>query len=341
MATLFVVFAIVFYAGFLKTERRLLLVSSLLFQLLAYSTKEISVVIPILLVVLAWSWKKIYKKFPKSFIHLVFWIFSALLAGAYAVLEIILQEGGDTFATNNYSIGASGIFRIPFALLDLFVPLRPFQNLFSPTIAVIVFVLIVVLMALVVKKYRHLPGLPLFLILSVASILPTTFFATTNWWEPLASRYTYLPRVGAVAALAVILSYYIVHNRARRVISLAAIAIVVVSVFQISFMLKTVASDYDYVYQSGRSLAVAAKLLNDPKTELVYVHPVRPFRENHTHVIGAMSIYAGLVEDQIVFLEEDEEVLLSPEKMLLYWYPRARQYELTSHQDIFEQFPLP
>lgn len=341
LATLFVVSALCAYTGFLKNERRFLIFLSLIFQFLAYATKEISVVLPVLLLATIFSWVKVYGTQIKTKWHQIFWFFSFCLAGLYAILQIILQEGGDTFVKNHYSISLNGFLRLPFALVDLFVPLKPIQDFFSPVLAMIFVFITMAAIFVIVKKYQKLPGLPLALVWAIFSLLPTTFFATTHWWEPLASRYTYLPRVGAVMALVIILTHYIVKNKARKIISFVAVFIMAAFLAQAVFMFKTMALDYDYVYQSGRSLAHAAKLLDNKNMEAVYVHPEHPFRGNNTHIIGALAVFADLKEEQIFFLKTDERVLLNSEKMLLYWSPKARQYELTSHEDIFGKFPLP
>jgi len=341
LATLFILSALCAYAGFLKTKQGALIFVSLFFQVLAYTTKEISVVLPILLIAIIIGWKQSYRDIPKTFSHVIFWFFSFCLAGLYAILQIILQEGGSTFAKNNYALGLQGLLRLPFALTDLFIPLKPIQNFLSSPSAVVFLLLIVLAILVVLKKYRKLSGVPFSFALALFSLLPTTFFATAHWWEPLASRYTYLPRVGAVMTLSIILTHYIVRNQAKRIISFTAVVIFIIFLSQIVFMFKIVALDYQYVYQSGRSLAQAAKLLDPTMTESLYVHPEHPFRGNNTHIIGAFAVFSGLKEEEIIFLTADERVALDPTTMLLYWSPKARQYELTSHEDIFDKFPLP
>lgn len=102
-------------------------------------------------------------------------------------------------------------------------------------------------------------------------------------------------------------------------------------------MIQAVTTQYAYVYKTGSTLAYAAGLLDPSVTPLLYVYADHPFPKNISHILGALNVYANYQPEQIIFLSPGERVDLSPAHMLLYWHPEHRQYELTSHDSIFDE----
>jgi glycosyltransferase involved in cell wall biosynthesis len=339
LATLSIIAALYCTVRLYKTAKWHWLILGLLSQLIAYGTKEISIVLLPFIVIAIWSiWRQ--HKFSFSPHLSKFLIASSFLWSAYVALEFILKRIGQSFAVNNYSLDWPGFARIPFAFLDLFLPLQAVDQLLSPLTATILGLATIVTSYYLIKKYWRLPALPLAFTVCLLGILPTIFFTVTNWWEPLASRYTYLPHLGASLLISGILIFTIKHNKQRVVHALTAI-LIVVSIAQFIFMIRAVTTEYAYVYKTGSTLAHAARLLDPTTVPTVYIHPEHPFRHNQSHIIGALNIYANYQQSQIIFLEPNERAALSPSAMLLYWEPEARQYELTSHDDIFDILTQP
>ncbi|MBP7005538.1 glycosyltransferase, partial [Patescibacteria group bacterium] len=328
LATLWIVGALYGGVRFYKTQKWSAFCAGLICQLLAYGTKEISIVLFPLLCIALWSvWHQKKQRLTHSVG--VFILSSALLWSAYAALQFIMQQGGDTFAGNGYAIGWQGLMRVPFALLDLFIPLQAFTGLLTPVIAAVIGFAVLVCGGYIVREYRSLPSLPLACGLCLLGIMPTIFFLVPSWWEPLASRYTYLGHVGAAFLLATIF-VSIIKQHSYRAIHILTVVLLALSLSQFIFMIHAVVTRYAYVYKTGSTLAHAARLLNPVTKPILYIYPDHPFPSNKAHILGALNVYTNYKPEQVVFLSPGERVDLSPERMLLYWQPKHGQYELTS-----------
>ncbi len=345
LATLSIVATLYCTVRLYKTAKWRWLILGLVTQLLAYGTKEISVVLaPLILVTLFTLYKsvKLPSYAPTQLPRLYFFtIISLLLASSYAFYQYLMQSQGGGFTANHYAFSLASLARLPFVILDLFLPLQAITPFLTPLRAALLGLITLLIGAYLIRKYWSQPAVPLALAFCFFGVLPTLFFAVTNWWEPLTSRYTYLPHVGAALFISSILVASIKQNKRRVVHALTAL-LIVISIVQLGFMIQAITTEYAYVYKSGSTLAHAASLLNPTATPIIYVQPDHPFRDNHTHLIGALNVYANYAESQIIFLEPQQSVDLSPSAMLLYWEPEARQYELTSHSDIFNKlWPTP
>ena len=151
--------------------------------------------------------------------------------------------------------------------------------------------------------------------------LPTIFFVTESWAGVLASRYTYLARIGPVVALA---GNFSIGGMKRR--WLFALIIAITAVWGITFWVKVVTREYGYIYQTGRSLQQAAAMEIAPLQLLVTDD--RPFRNNRADVVGAMYDIAGLVANQIIFLEPGAPRTLREGEALLWWDAAGRSYRV-------------
>ncbi len=345
LATLSIVATLYCTVRLYKTARWRWLILGLVTQLLAYGTKEISVVLAPLILVTLFTLTKTFTPPKLSFGRKQKIALSAkltcLIGFVYGLYQYLMQSQGGGFTANHYAFSLTSLARIPFVILDLFVPLTAVTHFLTPLSATLLGLITILIGYHLIRKYWSLPTTPLALAFCFFGILPTLFFAVTNWWEPLTSRYTYLPHVGAALLISSILIASIKQNKRRVVHALTAI-LIIVSIIQLGFMIQAITTEYAYVYKSGSTLAHAASLLNPLTTPVIYVQPDHPFRDNHTHIVGALNVYANYAESQIIFLKPQQSVDLSPSAMLLYWEPEARQYELTSHSDIFTKlWPTP
>jgi len=337
LATLSIVATLYCTVRLYKTAHWRWLILGLVTQLLAYGTKEISVVLAPLILVTLFTLYKFFKLQTTNYkLPTLYFVISSLLGLSYGYYQYLMQTQGGGFTANHYAFSLTSLARIPFVILDLFLPLQVIMPFLTPLRATLLGLIILLIGFYLIRKYWSQPTVPLALAFCFFGILPTLFFATTNWWEPLSSRYTYLPHVGAALLISSILVASIKTNKRRVVHALTAI-LIVVSLAQLGYMIQTIGSEYAYVYKSGSTLAHAASLLDSTTTPIIYIEPNHPFRDNHTHLIGALNIYAGYQEPQIIFLEAGQHVDLSPSAMLLYWEPKGRQYQLTSHSDIFDK----
>lgn len=345
LATLSIVATLYCVVRLYKSAKWRWLILGLITQLLAYGTKEISIVLAPLIIVTLFTLHKSCTPLKLSFDHQLKIVLSAtissLLGLTYGLYQYLMQSQGGGFTANHYAFSLASLARTPFVILDLFVPLSAISHLLSSFSASLLGLATLLVGTYLIRKYWSLAGIPLALALCFFGILPTLFFAVINWWEPLTSRYTYLPHVGAALLISSILVASIKQNK-RRVVHALTTILIIVSIAQLGFMIQAITTEYAYVYKSGSTLAHAASLLDSTTTPIIYIQPDHPFRDNHTHLVGALNVYANYAESQIIFLEPQQTVDLSPSAMLLYWEPEARQYELTSHSDIFTQlWPIP
>jgi len=162
------------------------------------------------------------------------------------------------------------------------------------------------------------------LLWTLVALLPTIFFTTDHWWQPLASRYTYLPRVGVVVALAG------TYAGLRQQIARWAVVglIVAVAVWQTLWWSGIVARDYDYVYRTGRSLQAAVRSVQSHDVSRILIAPDRPFEGNLAHIIGAFVALGGFREEEVIFLNTAHPTVGKGEA-LLKWDPAGRQYDVS------------
>ncbi len=331
---LLILITAVCYGQYLLTDKTKYLIWGLFSFLTSLITKEMAVIqialIGLLMIFHVWQGRKII--FP--FMHRWFLILVSAYTVLYGIFEYAWQTDSATVNTGLWHLGIKAIVRIPLVITDLFIPLKPFVGILNNTSGIILSVVTLVALVMVAWRYRAIALVPIGYVWILISIAPTLFFETSVWWEPLASRYTYIPRLGAIMIVAGILTHYIVKNRSRHVIHYFATILMVVSAFQIGYMMYVVKTEYAYVYKTGRTLVHAASLLKNRTTFKLFVHPEHPFRGNDSHLIGAINTIANVPEDNIIFVHSAEVPRLAPGDMILYWNPEARQYELTNHVDI-------
>jgi len=128
--------------------------------------------------------------------------------------------------------------------------------------------------------------------------------------------------------IAVILQYLIVNNKSRYIIN-GLVYCVMISIFaQLFFMVQVIRSEYEYVYNTGRSLSDIMELTKKIQPERVFVRWDHPFTENNAHIVGAASVVAGIGESSMVFLPKDAPETLNENEILIYWNPELRKYDI-------------
>lgn len=331
IATLFILLSLVFFDRFLVNKKILSFTASLIFFLLALGTKETAVILPgLFLMIMVLRWKK-----EKSFILRPSTIISGLLFLApyclYLFKQYKWQTSGIWVSNGTWNLDiARAILRFPFIALDLFVPIQP---LIAYSHSIVVGLAALLLLGLLLKKYWHLPTTKAGLYWIIVTIAPTIFFISQRIAEPLASRYTYLPRIGLVIIIAGLFAHYIKNNSSRSVINFFVFILLAVSLSHIVLMIKTTESEYKYVYNTGRTLVDSVRKINP--SHQIFVHNSRPFSTNEAHIVGVFDLVYNIKESQLTFISEgtpqkDSIKNLPPTSTLLYWHHDKKMYTIIS-----------
>ena len=340
VVSLFILLSLLGYWLYLSRRKALPLLFSFLFLLCAFGTKELAITLPFLLLFVMLYRRAQQKDVTFSPAHKAFWAAVSMVTAGYLSMQVWLQLSGDAVASGAYGPRLTQVLRFSFVVLDLFVPLQAVDHLISLPLAVVLFSVLMVSMTLLLVRSLRQRGIVAFCLMAIAvSVLPTILFHTNTFWEPLASRYTYLPHLFSSLLVAASLAYLIQKNKSRYVIHVSALALLVVSVLQFGYMRSVTLNHYAYVYRTGFTLQHAATLIARDKPDVIYVHPEHPFRNNTAHIRGALQVFGDLGQDQVVFLETDQVVETDSAHMLLYWNPDVPQYELTSKADLLYDYP--
>ncbi len=325
--TLFVLLSIILFYQHLITKKFFYLILSFVSFILALGTKESAIVTPLLLLSTLIYYKNERKdRLPKS--HLIFWGSTVLLSCIYLYQQYLWQKNSIWIQSNVWNVDLISFFRIPLILLDNFFPILFLKTALSPWSAVLMWLLAVGLFTFIIYYFKKLKLMWYGLFWLLVSISPFIFFKTEFWWEPLASRYNYLPRIGAIIIIASILHYLIIQNKSRHIIS-SLISIVIISISaQLYFMGKAITTEYNYVYNTGRTLTQAMQKIEKIKPNKILIRWDYPFTSNNAHLIGAASIITGIEEKDIIFLNKNEEEIINEREILLYWDAHKRKYEI-------------
>lgn len=330
IATLWILLALTSYQQFLASGRRQWLIWSFLAALLVFGTKEIAVVIgPLLFITAIASWPAVKTRLA-NWSHRAYWLLLFLVTIGYGWQQYLWQKDSIWITAGHWHLSIDKILKIPLVIADMLVPLLPLAKIVSSHQAVLLIIIISLIFLIVIWHYRRLKLVWLGLFWMLISIAPTLLFITARWWDPLASRYTYLPRLGLILILAVIIHYHVTSNQSRRVISLMVVAIVFCLIAQLVLMYRAVFKEYPFVYQTGRSLHQVLVQAAEQQPGRIYWRWGRPFETNHAHIIGAASTIANLEEKQLIFLENGASEARNSEDVLIYWDGPAREYRLSN-----------
>lgn len=94
---------------------------------------------------------------------------------------------------------------------------------------------------------------------------------------------------------------------------------------------RVITAEYEYVYNTGRSLSQTMQKIKVLDPEKLFVRWDYPFTANNAHIVGAASIIADLNESNVIFLEKNADETLAEKEILMYWNPHKREYEITQN----------
>lgn len=323
----FVLACLVFYCWHLSSKKSLPLLGSFLFLILALGTKESAIIAPALLFgAHAYHWLGTREKIRVP--AMIFWAGTVLFSGAYLYQQYLWQKSSVWVSEGIWSINHTAFLRIPLAMADNFVPTRFLVPHLSSSTAWLFWGAAAILVVLLAYGLRRLRLAWLGFFWMLVAISPFIFFRTALWWEPLASRYNYLPRLGAALILAAILQHFLQKGRNRYLSGAVACLVVAAVAGQVYFMAHTVSQKYDYVYASGRTLVAAMEEARVAAPDELLVRWDHPFTNNNAHIVGAASVVADIPEEEIVFLKKGDEEDLTGGRALLYWDAPHKKYEL-------------
>jgi hypothetical protein len=328
IAALFVFLGIASYLAFLNGGKNIYLLLSFLAAALAIGSKEIAAIFPLLLAaILIIFWKEYKNKFFAR-ANLTYWVTLIILFLIYGWQQFIWQKEGAAVASGTFAFSWHTIARLPIVISDLFVPLGEMTPLLHRAGVGLLILASLIFLGGIFYLYRKLLLVRLGFSWMFIAVLPTIMLATVNWWDPLASRYTYLPRFGMIIILAAIIQYHLGKKSSKFIISLIVGVIIILSAWQIVYMVQIINRDYPYVYNAGQSLhSVMFEIKRNPPDKL-FVRWDHPFTSNNAHLVGAAVTIAGLNENAVFFPPPSENIKLKNKEILLYWDANARNYKI-------------
>ena len=330
--TLFILACLTSYYHYLLTKKNIYLIPAFLFFILAIGTKESAIITPALLLLLSVYYKLEQKKiiFPKTLC--LFWSAIIFISGIYAYKQYLWQTNGIWVKSNVWIINIISFFRIPLIILDNFIPISFLRQHLTTLSAGFLWLFSVLFILFVLYTFKRIKLIWLSFLWLLIGISPFIFFKTESWWEPLASRYNYLPRFGAILVIATILHYLIINNKSRYIISGLIYFVIITTMAQIYFATIKITSEYDYVYNTGRSLVQAMKKINEINPKKIIVQQDHPFPANTAHIVGVVATITSVNENNIIFLQKNEKINLNNEDVLLYWNHQQKKYEIKQNK---------
>ncbi|MBD3311686.1 MAG: glycosyltransferase [Candidatus Magasanikbacteria bacterium] len=332
IATLFILCCLIFYQKYLTNQTGKYLIFSTLFFLLALGTKETAIVTITLLFVLFFYNKTKFSGSLKNNKHIIFWGIITLTTTIYAYQQYLWQKTSVWVEANIWQINLISLIKTPIVMFDIFIPVSLLNRLNIENIGIYVWLISTLFLLFILIKFHKIKLVWLGFFWMIISISPTIFFKTELWWQPLASRYTYLPRIGMVIILVAILQYFLKKYKKNKFI-LSTIVIIIILGLQLFFTLSNISSNYPYVYSTGKNLVNEIKQLKNREINKIYFLPDRPFENNTAHIVGAASVIANIEEEKIVFTKEKYIPNMDKNDFLFYWNHQKNKYE-TSQKNI-------
>lgn len=321
-AVLLILSALVFYIKFYKPNKCLSAILCLSFFILALVTKEVAIISGILIlglfVILYWQNREVVITLK----HKILLVLLMLINGAYGLIQFLWQRQGLAITDGSWQLGLKPLVRIPLIIFDMIIPLKYFLSNQTSILFLIISTSILIIGIFYLRKIK-LFWYGLFWI--VITTLPTIFFITTHWWDVSSSRYTYIARVGLIFIIGAL---YLKINKNLRLKQVFTILLVILLICQTVFWIITVQKEYPYVYNSGRTLIKTVKQIDSNNIDQVYVAEERPFANNPAHIVAAFETLSDIKEEQIIFLEKDQEYELSENQILLYWNEELQTYQI-------------
>jgi hypothetical protein len=316
-ATIFILLFIYFYWQFLNTHKIKHFIISFLFFLLAINTKEIAF-ISIFLMLATYLFFKFKNKETRAYIYnkiLVFLIFIVTIV--FGFLEYIWQRNSPAINSGYWQLDFSQFLRWPVIIVDTIIPFFRWINIDNYFyIYTLSLILIISLIYFLKKSLLFWYGLSWILIASLPTI-----FAVDKLWMPLASRYTYLLKIGTVFILCALLAR-LLKKVPKKIVYIFIFSLFVYNVF---YWVNIVKKDYPYVYQSGRALKeVVLKIAPQNPANIFMVRPL-PFEGNTAHIVGAFSTLMDYPKEKIIFIDQ-ENLPENPNGIIVYWDHQKRVY---------------
>lgn len=326
IVTLFILGSLIGYACFVRFGKVRYIVVSLLSFILALGTKEMAIVTPALLLFTFFVLREQRGEYQKN-LHSLFWGIIILLFAVYGVYEYFAQKQSVWVAEQIWKISPRAFLRLPFIFVDQFLPLH---GLIQKGNALWFAFLSVVFAGYVLVRYKFLPLVWYGVLWIGVACAPTLFFTTNNFFEPLASRYNYLPRIGAVFMLSVVFSSIITNSVVKHSIKKVGVILGFIVLFQMYSLTNIIFHDYPSVYHSGRELVELTQNIKARDAKSITVLPERPFPNNVAHMIGIFDSVAHIPEKDVYFL--DTKVNLNtysyrPGEVVVQWNMNTREYE--------------
>ena len=319
-ATLFVVLAVYFYILFLDNHKLQYAGLTLIAFVLALCSKEIAFVSFPLIVLTGLYFGLKNKKLDKTFAHKVLLVLLAVGTIIYALFEYQWQRHSTALSSGYWQLDLSQFLRWPVIIVDTLLPfskLVDFQSRYF-------FYLASVLLLAILFYYLRKSKLFYFGLLWIMLASLPTIFAVDKLWMPFASRYTYLPKIGAVLLLVALLHKLFATWKPKYVYSLVGL----VFACNVAYFVYVALSEYPAVYQTGLSLTEVVEEIGQLQaTQVFMVYPF-PFKENHAHVVGVFSTLINLPEDKIILIDpkELESVESEANSVRVYWDAKKESY---------------
>ncbi len=320
IVTLWVMASLVSYQRFLYRATWPWALLSFVFVLLALLTKETGVMVGPLLVLLLLVQGIRKKQIPKSLLHYGLGFLVAATTLWYLFAQVAWQGSSVALQSGLWELSFGALAKLPLVLFDLVIPIGLWVQ---ESTALMWSVGAGVVLAASLVAWRKYKLVWFGVAWAVLASLPTLFFVTEHWWSPLASRYTYLPRIGMVIVLVVI-----VTRLAPRMRRASAIFISVIVIWQVVFWGVRVAQEYPLIYTSGSTLRSSVEQIAKQRSSHIFVASDRPFAANNAHVVAAFATLSPIHEKQITFLQKDIDVSLADNQALLYWDFEQNTYQV-------------
>jgi len=304
------------------------LILSFVTLVLALATKEVAVVLPVILFFIAVPY---LLKEKRSFFYLknvLYWLATSAISIIYVVQQYLWQRDSIWVTQEVWKFSPSSLIRLPIILLDAFIPLK---NIISSQNAIVYFVITLCLFIYSIYKFRNNKIMYIGLFWAVMTILPVVFFKTAVWWELLPSRYMYNVRIGMIIFVSAIIVELFSDLKKKKFAYSLSVFLLITSFFQTIAMFETVKKEYIYVYQTGRSLYQISLTLHEVQPSKVVVHWHGPFNNNHAHMVGAFAVISNIPEEKIVFLNKNDNYELKSNEVLLGWDDKTETYFLTKN----------
>jgi len=302
VVVLFLLLGLYFCWQYFESKKVINLLLSLVFIVLSLLTKEIAVVgIGLLFLLFVYNWEiKSFLKDKKLWLYSSFVI---LIYGFYGWQQYLWQKQSYWLSSGTWDFNLKYLAKIPLVLFDVVVPSQWFVGFLSHKSAILIAVVILIVIVGGLVKFFRNKVLWFTVCWMIFSVMPTIFFKSALWWEPIASRYTYLPRVGLVIGLSSFL--YFLWEKKNGVVKYGCLFVLIsIIVYGQVVAVFNMGDKYPFVYQTGESLVEVIEDARVSEFDKICVLPGRPFENNVSYIVGAGKVVANYAENDILFVED-------------------------------------